>query len=87
MTAFEDSAVLGKFTPDKQSHRAHRIEMYASWLQHDVDGLAFNLTMPRIADCTTATLANARAKVCAALELIDNAIAVDRAANKETETA
>ena len=66
--------------------RVSRIELYADWLQHDADGLAFNLTMPRVADCTTAILATARAKLVSALELIDNAIAVDREANaQETE--
>jgi len=87
---FEDSAVLGKFTPalpTTQDHRASRIEMYADWLHHDADGLAFNLTMPRVAECTGATLAVARAKLVSALELIDNAIAVDRAANEEMEPA
>ncbi len=72
---------------EKHTHRASRIEMYADWLHHDADGLAFNLTMPRAADCATATLATARAKVVSALELIDNAIAVDRAAHTEEETA
>jgi hypothetical protein len=72
---------------DRHTHRASRIEMYADWLQHDADGLAFNLTMPRVADCTTAVLAAARQKVACALELIDNAIAVDRAVNREKETA
>lgn len=72
---------------DKRSHRASRIEMYADWLQHDADGLAFNLTTPSIADCGTTTLATARAKVASALELIDNAIAADRAANAEKEPA
>lgn len=66
---------------EHQAARSHRIEMYADWLQHDADGLAFNLTMPKIADCSTATLASARAKLTSALELIDNAIAVDRAAH------
>lgn len=72
---------------DKHAHRASRIEMYADWLQHDADGLAFNLTTPSIADCGATTLATARAKVVSALELIDNAIAADRAANAEKEPA
>jgi hypothetical protein len=72
---------------DKRSHRVSRIEMYADWLHHDADGLAFNLTMPRIAEGATADLAAARAKVAGALELIDNAIAADRAAHREKETA
>lgn len=79
----QDHPILGKFTPPSQNHRASRIEMYADWLQHDADGLAFNLTTPRIAENATADLAAARAKVAGALELIDNAIAVDRAANRE----
>lgn len=65
------------------SYRASRIEMYADWLQHDADGLAFNLTMPRIAGCTATMLSAARAKVACALELIDNAIKVDREANEK----
>jgi hypothetical protein len=88
--AFAESTILGKYTPPaptKQDHRASRIEMYADWLQHDADGLTFNLTMPRVAECTAVTLATARAKLTAALELIDNAIAVDRAANAEKESA
>lgn len=72
---------------ERYSARATRIEMYADWLQHDADGLAFNLTMPRVVDCTTAMLATARSKLVCALELIDNAIAVDRAANAEEEAA
>lgn len=72
---------------DHQAARVHRIEMYSDWLQHDADGLAFNLTMPKIADCSTATLASARAKLTSALELIDNAIAVDRAAHAPKENA
>lgn len=72
---------------DKHSHRASRVEMYADWLQHDADGLAFNLTMPRVADCTTAALAAARAKVVSALEIIDSAIAFDRAAQNTAEEA
>jgi len=75
---------------DKHTHRAARVEMYADWLHHDADGLAFNLTMPAAMppeSGATAILATARTKLARALEHIDKAIAADRAANTEKEAA
>jgi hypothetical protein len=82
---------LGKFTPaapgaDKCAHRASRVEMYADWIAHDADGLAFNVNHPAESiDGATAILAGARAKLAWALEQIDQAIAADRAAHAATE--
>ncbi|UZE51874.1 hypothetical protein ONR75_15685 [Rhodopseudomonas sp. P2A-2r] len=57
------------------AHRASRIALYADWLQHDADGLAFNLTMaPADADAP-AILTTARDKLRGALDLIETAIA------------
>jgi hypothetical protein len=75
---------------DRATHRSSRIELYADWLQHDADGLAFNLAAP--ADTpedigATAILATARDKLRGALELIENAIKADHAANAEKEAA
>jgi hypothetical protein len=70
--------------------RATRVEMYVDWLAHDADGLAFNIANPAAAPRipgATAILASARDKLRIALEQIDNAIAADRAANAEKETA
>jgi len=65
--------------------------MYADWLAHDADGLAFNIKHPsaeQIAGATT-ILASARAKLAWAIEQIDQAIVEDRAAHaaQEKETA
>jgi hypothetical protein len=77
-------------SPDKETHRADRIELYADWLAHDADGLAFNIAHPAdtpIPNATT-TLANARAKLAWALEQLDQAIAADsRAHASEQEIA
>lgn len=73
---------------DKQAHRASRIEMYADWLHHDADGLAFNLASPaEDDDGATAILATARDKLRSALDLIETAILADHSANAEKENA
>lgn len=74
---------------DRYTNRATRVELYADWLAHDADGLAFNLTNPAgqpIAGATS-TLAAARAKLALALHKIDLAIQADRDAHSETEPA
>ena len=48
--------------------RNTRVQVYASWLADDVDGLIFNAA-------PSATLADVRAKVALALSKIDLAIA------------
>lgn len=65
--------------------RATRIEMYADWLAHDADGLAFNLANPagQPIEHATAILAEARASLALALHRIDLAIEADKAANQE----
>lgn len=67
----------------KDFHRTTRVEMYADWLAHDADSLAFNITHPAAApiDGATAILAEARAKLTWAIEQIDQAIVADRAVN------
>lgn len=75
---------------DKETHRASRVEMYANWLAHDADGLAFNVAHPADTPIpnATATLANARAKLAWAMEQLDQAIAADcRAHAAEQEIA
>lgn len=69
----------------KDLARATRVEMYADWLAHDIDGLTFQLTYPGAGqiDGATAILADAREKIAGALAQIDNAIAADRAANNQ----
>jgi hypothetical protein len=57
------------------THRASRIEMYADWLHHDADGLAFNLAMAPIDTEAPAILTTARDKLRGALALIEIAIA------------
>lgn len=67
--------------------RAKRIALYADWLAHDCDGLAFNLSYPpgdAPADAT-AVLADARERVALALAFIDQAIAADKQAHQEQE--
>lgn len=74
-------------TDTKEAHRAARVEMYADWLAHDADGIAFNVTHPaEPIDGATTILAGARAKLASALEQIDHAIAADRAAHAEQGT-
>jgi hypothetical protein len=53
--------------------------MYADWLAHDADGLAFNISHPAAQPVpgATAILANARAKLAWAIEQIDQAIRAD----------
>lgn len=69
-----------------EQHRATRVEMYADWLSHDADGLAFNVINPaEPIDGATTILAGARAKLAWALEQIDQAIAADKAAHAATE--
>ena len=74
---------------NRKTSRATRIEMYADWIAHDADGLAFNLTNPAAPpiEGATAILAEARALVTRALEQIDQAIATDREAHREKEPA
>jgi hypothetical protein len=48
--------------------------MYADWLDHDADGLAFNLLHPQPFDDATDILARARARLVHALSLIDRAL-------------
>jgi hypothetical protein len=69
--------------------RATRVEMYADWLAHDADGLAFNLANPagQALPGATAILADAREKVALALSRIDRAIEADRQAHSEQEPA
>jgi len=76
-------------SPDRETHRATRIELYADWLSHDADGLAFNISHPAAQpiDGATTVLANARAKLAWAIEQIDHAIAADREAHREKEIA
>lgn len=70
----------------KETHRATRVDMYADWLAHDADGLAFNITHPaEPIEGATTILAGARAKLAWALEQIDHAIAADRAAHADQE--
>ena len=72
----------------KETHRATRVDMYADWLAHDADGLAFNITHPaEPIDGATAILAGARAKLAWALEQIDQAIKADNQAHAEQEIA
>lgn len=73
----------------RERDRAHRVEMYADWLAHDADGLAFNLTNPagQPLDHATAILAEARAKLALALHRVDRAIEADKAAHAQQEPA
>jgi hypothetical protein len=70
-----------------QEARAHRVEMYADWIAHDADGLAFaiahpgNLPFPH----STAILAEARALVALTLSRLDRAIEADRAAHAQQD--
>lgn len=69
----------------RQQARATRIAMYADWIAHDADGLAFNLSHPAaepLADAT-AILAEARERVALALARIDQAIEWDKQAHQE----
>jgi hypothetical protein len=70
-----------------QEARAHRVEMYADWLTHDADGLAFALAYPkdRPFPHSTAILAEARALVALTLSRIDRAIEADKQAHSEQE--
>lgn len=72
-----------------QEARAHRVEMYADWIAHDADGLAFALTHPRGMPFpnSTAILAEAREQVALTLSRIDRAIQADRDAHAEQESA
>lgn len=67
--------------------RATRIEIYADWIAHDVDGLTFNISHPaaRPIEGATVILAEARAKVALALGKLDQAIATDKAAHAAAE--
>lgn len=73
----------------RESYRAERVEIYAGWLADDVDGLIHNIRPPFGARYPQAAvlLAEARERVTTALSHIDAAIAADRAANAEKETA
>ena len=66
----------------RQQARASRLELYADWIVHDVDGLTFQLNglPPSI---STAVLADARAHVALALSRLDAAIERDRKAHQE----
>ena len=65
--------------PDRTSHRTNRIALYADWLQHDADGLAFNVTAACPAEPgAAAILTTARDKLRGALDLIETAIATDK---------
>jgi hypothetical protein len=69
----------------KETARSTRLEVYASWLADDVDGLVHNLVPilgERSPDSTT-VLAEARAKITTALAALDTAIAADRAAHAQ----
>jgi ElaB/YqjD/DUF883 family membrane-anchored ribosome-binding protein len=69
----------------KETARSTRLEVYASWLADDVDGLVHNLAPilgERSPDSTT-VLAEARAKITTALAALDTAIAADRAAHAQ----
>jgi hypothetical protein len=66
---------------DKETARATRLEMYADWLAHDADGIAFNLANPEPFTGSTAILAEARALVALALSRIDIAIERDKASH------
>ncbi|KRR21878.1 hypothetical protein [Bradyrhizobium retamae] len=70
-----------------QEARARRVEMYADWLAHDADGLAFALAYPkeRPFPHSTAILAEARGLVVLTLSRIDLAIEADRAAHASQE--
>jgi hypothetical protein len=72
-----------------QRARARRVEMYADWLAHDADGLAFALVYPkdRPFPHSTAILAEARALVALALSRLDLAIEADKHAHSEQEPA
>ena len=76
-------------TTESRTSRATRVEMYADWLEHDADGLAFNLATPAGQSIPDATviLANARDKLARALEQIERAIAADEQSHNETEPA
>lgn len=71
--------------PDKHTHRAERVEIYAGWLADDVDGLIHNIHPPFGESYPNASvlLAEARERVTLALSHIDSAIAVDRAAHEK----
>ena len=75
-------------SPERDAARAIRVEMYADWLIHDVDGLTFNITHPTASPFprSTAILAETRKLVALALARIDRAIELDRA-KQEREPA
>jgi len=72
-----------------QEARARRVEMYADWLAHDADGLAFALAYPANVPFphSTAILAEVRALVALTLSRLEKAIETDRAAHAQQEPA
>lgn len=73
----------------KELARETRVEMYADWIAHDVDGLTFNLANPAGHPIENASviLAEVRANLALCLGRIDIAIAADNAAHRNQENA
>jgi len=67
-----------------KTHKQTRAEIYAGWLRDDADGLACNL--PPADPASLQELRNARAKLRAALRIVDHAIEnCERAARRRPD--
>jgi hypothetical protein len=76
-------------TEGLRTFRVIRIDMYADWLDHDADGLIFNLANPSDQPIPNATvvLAHAREKITGALNRIEQAMEADRLAQQTAACA